>query len=67
MQELIAPIGGEVTAVNPEIEASPSLVNEDPYRDGWLIEVELANERDLDELLSAEEYDEFLEQEEPDE
>ena len=67
VQELIAPIGGEVTAVNPEIEASPSLVNEDPYRDGWLIEVELFNERDLDELLSAEEYDEFLEQEEPDE
>lgn len=67
VQELLSPIGGEVTAVNSEIEGSPSLVNEDPYHDGWLIEVELADEGELDELMSAEDYDEYVEQEEPDE
>jgi glycine cleavage system H protein len=63
VQELLAPVSGTVTAVNTEIEGSPSLVNEDPYRDGWLIEVEMSDEGELDHLMSAEEYDEFVEQE----
>jgi len=67
VQELIAPISGTVSAVNTEIEGSPSLVNEDPHHDGWLIEVEMSDERELDDLMAAEEYEEFVEQDEPDE
>jgi glycine cleavage system H protein len=67
VQELVAPISGPVLAVNGEIEGSPALVNEDPYHDGWLIEVQVSNEGELDELMGAEEYDEFVDQDEPDE
>lgn len=67
VQELTAPISGEVTAVNAEIDGSPALINEDPYHDGWLVEIEISNDRELDELMSAEEYDEFVEGDEPDE
>ena len=63
VHELIAPISGRITAVNADIEASPALVNEDPYHEGWLIEVELSDEDELEELMGAEEYEEFREQE----
>ncbi len=64
VQELIAPVSGTVTAVNTELESNPSLINEDPHEDGWLIEVELADESELDDLMSADEYDEFVAEEE---
>lgn len=64
VQELIAPISGTVTAVNTEIEGNPALINEDPHDEGWLIEVDLADESDLDDLMAAEEYDEFVAEEE---
>lgn len=64
VQELVAPVSGTVTAVNVEIDGTPSVINEDPYRDGWLIEVELGNEKELDDLMSPEDYDEYVEQNE---
>lgn len=67
VQELIAPVTGVVTAVNVDLDGTPGLVNEDPYHDGWLIEVELSDERELDDLMGAEEYDDFVEQQEQDE
>lgn len=64
VQELIAPVSGTVRAVNGELEDHPSLTNEDPYHEGWLIEVELADESELDALMASEEYEEFLSGEE---
>jgi glycine cleavage system H protein len=64
VQELIAPVSGRVIATNTEVEESPCLANEDPYHDGWLIEVELANAEELDDLLGAAEYEEFVTREE---
>ena len=64
VQELIAPVSGTVIATNTELEDSPYLANEDPYQDGWLIEVELANAEELDDLLGAAEYEEFVAREE---
>jgi glycine cleavage system H protein len=49
-----------VTAVNDDLTDQPELLNEDPYGDGWLIEVELDDESELDDLLSAEEYDDQI-------
>jgi glycine cleavage system H protein len=46
--------------VNGELDDNPSLANEDPYHEGWLIEVELADEKELDELLASEDYEELL-------
>ncbi len=60
VQELTAPISGRVTAVNAEIEEHPELVNEDPYHEGWLIEITLQDESELDDLLAADEDDESI-------
>ncbi|WP_458190127.1 glycine cleavage system protein GcvH [Haladaptatus sp. NG-WS-4] len=56
VSDLYSPVSGTVTAVNDELESTPELVNEDPFGDGWMLELELSDESDLDELLSAEEY-----------
>lgn len=58
--ELIAPLTGDVVAVNGELEEHPSLANEDPNREGWFVEVELTDEGELDELMATEEYEEFV-------
>jgi glycine cleavage system H protein len=55
--ELISPVTGTVVAVNGELDDHPSLANEDPYRDGWLIEVELKDESELDDLIGIDEYE----------
>jgi glycine cleavage system H protein len=55
--ELIAPVSGTVVAINGELDDQPSLANEDPYHEGWLIEVELDDEAELDALIAAEDYE----------
>ncbi len=59
LRELIAPVTGIVLATNPDVEDQPSLINEDPMRDGWLLEIELRDEEELGELMDLEEYDEL--------
>jgi glycine cleavage system H protein len=60
VHELIAPVSGTVVAINSELEDQPELANEDPYYEGWLIEVELNEESELDDLMATEEYEEFV-------
>ena len=57
--ELISPLSGSVTAVNGELEDHPRIVNEDPLHEGWLIEIELADETELEDLMDLDEYEEF--------
>jgi len=57
--ELISPLSGSITAVNAELEDHARLVNEDPLHEGWLIEVEMADESELEELMELDEYEEF--------
>lgn len=57
VSEIYAPVSGEVTAVNEELEDAPELVNESPYDDGWLLEMEIDDDGELDGLLSAETYE----------
>jgi len=54
--DVYSPITGEVTAINDLLEATPALVNRDPYGDGWLFRVKPLDEGEWDELLEAEEY-----------
>jgi len=61
VSDLYAPISGEVTAVNETIETAPELVNEDPYGEGWMLEIDPEEENELDELLTAEAYGERTE------
>jgi glycine cleavage system H protein len=61
VSDLYAPVGGEVTAVNEDLFDEPELVNEDPFGDGWMVEVSLQDEADLDALLSPEAYHDQIE------
>ena len=61
VSDLYAPVGGEVVEVNSALEDAPEKINEDPYGDGWILKLRAGGEGDL---LSAQEYEQFLEQEE---
>ena len=61
VSDLYAPVSGTVTAVNDELVEEPELVNESPFGEGWMIELELSDESELDDLLSPEEYSEQIE------
>ena len=60
VSDLYAPVGGEVLEVNGALEEAPEKINEDPYGDGWILKLRAGGEGDL---LSAQEYEQFLEQE----
>lgn len=60
---IVAPVSGKVVEVNPEMEASPYLINQDPYGTGWIYRIELTNlESDKAALLQAGEYFELMKQ-----
>ena len=60
VSSLFMPVSGRITAVNTELKDSPELINEECYDDGWMIRVELIKPDESADLLSAEEYEEFL-------
>ena len=57
---LFAPVGGEILAVNEDIVDAPEAILEDPYEEGWLIRLEITSMHEYDDLMTREEYDEFL-------
>jgi glycine cleavage system H protein len=59
VHELLSPVTGTVLAVNAQLEEHPSTLNEDPYAEGWLIEVRLSDESELESLLDMDEYYHF--------
>jgi glycine cleavage system H protein len=63
VSELFAPVSGEVTEANDSLADSPESVNDDPYGGGWMIKVRLSDAAELDGLLSADEYETFIETE----
>lgn len=63
VSELFAPVSGEVVEVNEELNDKPELVNTDAWGDGWMIKVKLSAPDELDELMNAEEYEEYVEKE----
>ena len=63
VSELFTPVTGEVIEVNENLADKPQLDNEDPYRDGWMIRIRLKDATEIDELMSAEEYEEYVEAE----
>jgi len=64
VSELFMPASGEVVEINEELGAAPEKINEDPYGEGWMIRVRLANTEDTADLMSAEEYDDYIKEEE---
>lgn len=61
--DVYAPVAGEVTAVNAELEGSPELVNQAPYGDGWLFRLRPNDISDVDGLMDAAAYSEMVEEE----
>ena len=61
VSDMFSPISGEVVAVNHVVIDSPELVNEDPYENGWLIRIKPSQPADMDDLLTAADYEIFLE------
>jgi len=57
---LFMPMSGRVIAVNTELKDSPEIINEECYDEGWIIRLELSNQEESTELLSSEDYKEFL-------
>ena len=57
VSDLFMPISGEVIEFNEKLETNPEVVNEDPYGKGWMIKIRVSDENELNELLSADEYE----------
>ena len=63
VSELFSPVSGEVVEVNEALADNPALVNTDPWGDGWMIRIRVSDPTEVDELMTAEEYDEYIEKE----
>lgn len=61
VSDLYAPVSGSVTEVNDALNDTPELINEDPYGDGWIIKVKMSDPSELDDLMTADEYNEYIE------
>jgi glycine cleavage system H protein len=56
VSDIFCPVSGTISAVNESLEATPETINADPYGDGWLFELELDSDADLDDLMDADAY-----------
>ena len=63
VSDLYCPVGGKVIEVNDSLTDSPELVNDSPYGDGWMLKVEMADSSEIEQLMSASEYDTLIESE----
>ena len=59
--DLVSPVGGVVSAINDDLSDNTELINDDPYGDGWLFAVELAEDGGFDDLLDADAYADIIE------
>ena len=57
---IFAPLAGEITAVNMDLEDAPELMNSSPYGDGWIVKMKLSNPDDVSTLMSADDYRSML-------
>lgn len=60
VSDLYAPVSGEIAEINERLEDEPELVNDDPYGDGWMIKITMSDPSELEELMTAEEYQEII-------
>ena len=62
VSDVYAPVGGSVTAVNDALAAKPETINDDPYGEGWMVRVTLTNGAEVEDLMTASQYREFVAQ-----
>ncbi|HEX9290341.1 MAG TPA: glycine cleavage system protein GcvH [Anaeromyxobacteraceae bacterium] len=63
VSELFSPVTGKVVEVNDPLSDAPETINEDPYEEGWMIQVEMADPKELDALLDGPAYQKFIQDE----
>lgn len=63
VSELFSPVTGEVIEVNEALAEKPELINTDPYGDGWMVRVRLSAPDEVEELMSAEDYEDYVRKE----
>ncbi|MBM4303818.1 MAG: glycine cleavage system protein GcvH [Deltaproteobacteria bacterium] len=62
VSDLYAPVSGRIVEVNQPLLEAPELINEDPYQEGWMLKIELSNDADVEDLMSADEYKDYVEE-----
>ena len=60
VSEIYAPVSGKIVKINKELEDAPEKINQSPYEEGWLVEIEMSNPDELSNLLSAEDYKKII-------
>jgi glycine cleavage system H protein len=63
VSEIYSPVSGEVTAVNPKLQNHPEILNADPHGEAWLVQARLSDRREIEKLMSADEYEAFIQKE----
>ena len=61
VSEINSPISGKIINVNEKLEDNPEIINEKPYDEGWLVEIKIANIKEINDLLEPEEYKKLIE------
>lgn len=61
VSEIYSPVSGKITKTNKDLEDEPETVNESPYEDGWLVEIEIENEMQIEDLMDSKEYKKIIE------
>lgn len=63
VSDIYAPVSGKVVEVNDDLPENPEMLNEDPYGDGWIIKIEMNDPEEIDDLMMAAEYEEYVAEE----
>lgn len=64
VSDVYAPLSGKIVKVNTPLADSPEYLNDEPYDEGWMVQIELSNPKELDGLMTAAQYQEYLREEE---
>ena len=62
LSEIDLPLGGRIRDINEDIDEDPSIINHDPYGDGWIVEIEVSHEEEIEDLMDYEEYQKYINQ-----
>jgi glycine cleavage system H protein len=63
VSEIYSPVSGEVAAVNPKLQNNPEILNSDPHGEAWLIQVRLSDRSEIEKLMTADEYEAYIQKE----
>lgn len=63
VSDLYSPLNGKIVSVNDKLSRSPDLLNKDPYGEGWIVKIEVGDTKEIDNLISAKDYEKLLEKE----